>query len=100
MAIQLKGQSAWEAQAKAQREAEAKDLYDRHKLRSDDTIRFRQTGRTSWVEGRPLGVAGDGSITCSAGGKLRAILPERIEVKMPGPRGGTNWVPLIPEEGT
>lgn len=98
MAVQLKGQSTWDAAAKAQREAETKALYDEHKLRPDDEIRFpKHPGSSSWVQGRPLSVAPDGSITCSAGGKLRAVLPERIQVKVKGPRGGVKWEDLVPK---
>lgn len=97
MAAQLKGQSTWDAAAKASREADAKALYDEHKLRPDDVIRFpKAPGSTSKVQGKPLSVAPDGSITCSAGGKIRAVLPERIEVQTRGPRGGLVWTPLVP----
>lgn len=100
MAVQIKGQSTWDAAAKASREAEVKALYDEHKLRPDDTVRFpRHPGSTAKVQGKPLSISADGSISCVAGGKLRAVLPERIEVKTRGPRGGIVWVPLIPDAG-
>lgn len=75
-------------------------------LRPTDTIRFEKYRRrdqvnSSWIEGRPLDIGADGSVTCAAGGLLRAIRPERIEVKMRGPRGGIQWVPLTePQEMT
>lgn len=100
MAVQLRGQSGWEAQAKASRERQAAELYEKYKLRPDDEVRFPRLGRTgSKVTGHPLGVAADGSVTCSAAGRVRAIVPEVIQVKMRGPRGGIVWEPLIPEEG-
>ena len=100
MAVQLKGQSSWDAKAQAAREAQTADLYERYKRRPDDVVRFARTpGRTATIDGHPLYVGTDGSITCSAGGKLRAIRPENIEVKLRGPRGGVVWAPLIPEEG-
>ena len=101
MAAQLNGQTTWDAKSKADREAAIKALYDAHMLRPDDTVRFpRHHNTTAKIEGKPIGIATDGSITCSAGGRLRAVLPEKLEVKMTGPRGGTTWERLIPEAGT
>ena len=86
------------AQAEATRAVAVAQLLELG-LRPDDTIRFARTAGTgSKVEGRPLDVAVDGSVTCFAGGKMRAIAQEMIEVKTVGPRGGTRWVPLVPEE--
>ncbi len=97
MAVQLRGQSTWTEKAKADRAEQEQALYDEHKLRTDDTIRFpRHPGSSAWAEGKPIGLAADGSITCLADGKFRAVLPQRLEVKMT--RGGSQWVPLIPQE--
>lgn len=99
MAVQLKGQSGWDAKAKVARQAEADELYRVHKLRPDDKIRVPPPpGRTNKVEGRPMSVAPDGSVTCSVGGKVRSVRPESIDVQMRGPRGALHWVPLIPQE--
>jgi len=99
MAVQLKGQSGWDDKAKAAREAEAQALYDTHKLRTDDTVRFpKMPGLSTWIIGLPKSVNTDGSINVWCG-KVRAIRPEAIEVKMQGPRGGFNWEPLVPKAG-
>ncbi len=98
MAVQLKGQTTWDAQAKASREAEVQKLYDETMLRPDDTVRFPKIpGSTKWTEGRPLSVNTDGSLNVWIG-KVRAIRQEVIEVKMRGPRGGIQWVPLVPKD--
>jgi hypothetical protein len=98
MPVQLKGQSTWGAKRAEQLLEAAQRLWADHKLKPTDAIRFRKSpGSSTWVEGKPLDVAADGSITCSAGGRIRAVLPERLEVKITGPRGGTQWVPLIPD---
>lgn len=87
-------------QAQAERDAAAKRMIVLG-LRPDDTIRFPRTaGVSTTVEGHPIDIAPDGSVTCLAGGKFRAILPEKIEVRMRGPRGGIQWVPLVPQEET
>lgn len=100
MAVQLKGQSTWAAKAQEQRNAEIANLYEVWKLRPDDEIRFpKVAGSSTKLVGKPLAVAADGSITCSVKGKVRAVLPERIEVKMRGPRGGVKWERLVPDDG-
>lgn len=100
MAVQLKGQSTWGVKAMEAKLEAAARLWSTHKLKPTDEVRFpAHPGKTTKIEGRPLDVATDGSISCTAGGRLRAVLPERIEVKMRGPRGGIQWVPLIPEDG-
>jgi len=99
MAVQLKGQSGWDDKAKAAREAEAQALYEATMLRSDDTVRFpKMAGLSTYLTGKPLSVNADGSINVWVG-KVRAIRPEAIEVKMQGPRGGFNWEPLVPKDG-
>lgn len=98
MAVQLKGQSTWDEKAKAQREATAQALYDATKLRPDDTVRFPKMHGHHRIEGRPISVNADGSLNVNASGKIRSVLLERIEVKMRGPRGGVQWVPLIPKD--
>jgi hypothetical protein len=100
MPAKLNGHTTWDAKAKERRESDAQTLYETYSITSDDTIRFpKAPGSTAKVTGKALSVGADGSVTCSAGGRLRAIVPEKIEVKMRGPRGGVNWVPLVPEKG-
>lgn len=98
MAVQLKGQTTWDAQAKASREAEIQKLYDETMLRPDDTVRFKKPGTKTYIEGRPIAINTDGSINVWIG-RVRSIRQEYIEVKMRGPRGGMVWVPLVPEAG-
>jgi len=89
-----------------EREAAAVERLLELGLRPSDTIRFEKPRRpsqvhASWQEGRPLDIGADGSVSCIAGGLLRAIRPEKVQVKMRGPRGGVQWLPLIePEEET
>ena len=100
MGVKLNGHTTWDAKAKERRETEAQALYDTYQLRPDDVIRFpKSPGNSAKIEGKPLSVGTDGSITCSAGGRLRAVLPEKIEVKTIGPRGGRVWAPLVPADG-
>lgn len=97
MGVKLNGHTTWDAKAKERREAEEKALYDLYCITPEDVVRFPKSSvNTAKVQGKPLSVGSDGSITCAAGGKLRSIMPEKIEVKMKGPRGGTQWVPLAP----
>jgi hypothetical protein len=100
MAVQLKGQTTWDAKAKERRADEATALYDAFGITSEDVIRFpkRPGDSSSKVTGKALSVNNDGSVTCSAAGRIRAVVPEKIEVKTRGPRGGVNWVPLVPEK--
>ena len=80
----------------------AEDRLDELRLATTDAIRFpRHPARTTRVDGRPLDVALDGSISCfELGGRLRAIRAEFIEVKRRGPRGGTRWDPLVQNQPT
>lgn len=99
MAVQLKGQTTWDAKAKERREDDVQVLYDTYSITPDDVVRFPKSPTNSaWVQAKPLSVGTDGSLTCVAGGRLRAIAVEKIEVKVRGPRGGVNWVPLVPEK--
>jgi hypothetical protein len=99
MAIQLKGQSTWDAKAQAAREARTRELYEQHKLRPEDEVRFPKPGKTqAWLYGHPVSVAADGSLNVSVAGRIRSIVPGKIQVKMRGPRGGITWEDLLPEE--
>ncbi len=95
MGAKLNGHTTWAAKAEKRREAETNELYETYQLKPDDVVRFPKSSTNSAkVQGKPMYVSADGSITCSAGGKMRSILPEKIEVKTKGPRGGTVWVSL------
>lgn len=94
--VSLTGHTTWDAKAKERRESDTQTLLDTYGLTPDDVIRFpKAPGSTAKTTAKPLSVGADGSVTCSAGGRLRAIAAEKIEVKGRGPRGGTTWTPLI-----
>lgn len=96
MAVQVNSKAAIERASKARRETEVADLYETYGLHQSDTVRFpNKPGSSTKVEGKPLYISPDGSLTCSAKGRLRAVRPERVEVKGVGPRGGIVWKPLV-----
>lgn len=98
MGTKLIGYTTWDAKAKERRESDAQSLYDTYGVTPEDTIRFpKSSSNSAKVTGKALSLCADGSVSCSAGGKLRAIAPEKIEVKMRGPRGGVQWVLIVPE---
>lgn len=67
-------------------------------LRPGDEIRFPKPGRDqAYITGKPIDVNSDGSVNVIAKGATRAILPEKIQVKMRGPRGGVKWEDLVPK---
>lgn len=67
-------------------------------LRPTDEIRFPKIGRDqTYVIGRPVDVNADGSVNCATKVGIRSVLPERIQVKMRGPRGGIKWEDLVPK---
>lgn len=67
-------------------------------LRPDDEIRFPKVGSVqAYLTGRPVDVNSDGSVNCIIKGATRAVLPEKIQVKMRGPRGGIKWEDLVPK---
>lgn len=63
-------------------------------LQAGDTVRFRRTDKSRFTEGTVRGVNKDGSLDIVAGGKIRALMPERVEAKRRGPRGGILWEAL------
>ncbi len=64
-------------------------------LRAGDCVRFRRRDADRWRQGVVDRREKDGSVGIrDAKGASRAILPDRIEVKDRGPRGGVVWEPL------
>ncbi len=64
-------------------------------LKAGDRVRFRRREGDRWREGVAERREKDGSVGIrDAKGASRAILPDRIEVKDKGPRGGVVWEPL------
>jgi hypothetical protein len=66
-------------------------------LAPDDRVRWRDRRSSRWREGRVVGRERDGSVGVRDDrGASRALLPERLEVRGRGPRGGVVWEP-VPE---
>lgn len=72
------------------------DLSD-YGLEPGETIRFRPVLKPNgnWQEGRVRGVNKDGSLDVGTNNGVRAIRPERTEVKRHGPKGGVVWHVLV-----
>lgn len=64
-------------------------------LEQGQTIRFRRRPNGNWNEGRVRGVNKDGSLDIGTTQGIRAIPPERVEVKRTGPKGGIQWHVLV-----
>lgn len=62
-----------------------------HGLQPGEELRFRFKENGTWIHGTVQDVNKDGSLTISAQGKQRAIMPERCQKKTRGPKGGTGW---------
>ena len=57
-----------------------------------DRVRWRERAGARWSEGRVIGRERDGSVGVRDGrGASRALVAERLEVRVPGPRGGRAW---------
>jgi hypothetical protein len=64
-------------------------------LRRGDPVRFRRQATERWKEAVVTQRERDGSLGLRDGkGAARAIAIDLIEVRIAGPRGGTQWVPL------
>jgi hypothetical protein len=64
-------------------------------LAAGDRVRWRERPTARWSEGRVVGRERDGSVAVRDGrGASRALLAERLEVRVPGPRGGRAWEPV------
>lgn len=56
-------------------------------------MRFRRREGEKWIPGVVTGRERDGSLGLADGrGRARAIALDRVEVEVPGPRGGKRWV--------
>lgn len=71
------------------------DLTD-YGLEPGDTVRFRPPLRPTgnWHEGNVRSINKDGSVEIGTPTGIRAIMPDRLEVKRTGPRGGRQWQPV------
>ncbi|HLH47476.1 MAG TPA: hypothetical protein VKV25_09965 [Acidimicrobiales bacterium] len=64
-------------------------------LTAGEPVRWRGGPRARWQLGHVTHRERDGSIGVrDAGGRARSLEVERLEVRRPGPRGGTGWEPL------
>jgi hypothetical protein len=64
-------------------------------LATGDQVRWRDRAGARWREGRVVGRERDGSVGVRDGrGASRALRPERLEVRVRGPRGGVVWEPV------
>ena len=60
-----------------------------------DRVRWRERPGARWSEGRVVGRDRDGSVAVRDGrGASRALMAGRLEVRVPGPRGGRGWEPV------
>jgi hypothetical protein len=65
-------------------------------LRRGAAVRFRRRAGGHWCEGVVTGLERDGSVGVRDGdGRSRALLPEALEVRRAGRRGGPGWEPLV-----
>lgn len=67
-----------------------------YNLQIGDSVQFRKKEGTSWAVGHVTGDNSDGSITLVVAGKMRAIMPEYIQIQITGKRGAKIWVDLMP----
>ena len=75
-------------------------LLDRLGVRVGEVVRYRRRPAGRWCEGVVTGLERDGSLGLRDGdGRARALLPEAVEVRRPGRRGGTVWEPLVDRAG-
>lgn len=65
-------------------------------LSVNDEVRFRKTDNENWTTAIVKGESKDGSLTLFDGHGMRAIMPDKCERKMQGPRGGVTWESIIP----
>jgi hypothetical protein len=66
-------------------------------LNRGDVVRFRRSAGKRWHEGTVSRREHDGSVGVrDVDGRSRALLPEVLEVRVAGPRGGVRWVPVRP----
>lgn len=64
-------------------------------LTPGDRVRFRRRASERWKDALVVGRERDGSIGLrDRKGAARAIAVDAIEVRVAGPRGGIQWVPL------
>jgi hypothetical protein len=71
-------------------------VLDSLELEKGTLVRFRIKDDVNWSQGKILGDNKDGSLTIleyKAG--IRSIMPENVQRKDRGPRGGDLWVDVV-----
>lgn len=71
------------------------DLAD-YGLQIGDTVRFQRVPGGHWIELTVKGTNKDGSLHLSGPSGFRALMPDGLQRKDHGPKGGTVWTPLQP----
>lgn len=77
-------------------EIEVFEVRNRYNLESGDKVRFRLQEGQSWIQATVMGEHKDGSLHLydPRMGHSRAIMPEKVQRKKTGPRGGVLWEDL------
>lgn len=65
-------------------------------LQVGDTVRWRRGDAGTWRELTVKGIERDGSLSLLGPQGFRAIMPDRLQRKDHGPKGGIVWTPLQP----
>lgn len=60
-----------------------------------DRVRFHRKPGSTWTEANVRGINKDGSVDIGTANGIRAFMPERLEVKRHGPKGGVVWHPVL-----
>lgn len=60
-----------------------------------DRVRFQRKPGGNWTEANVRGINKDGSVDLGTPTGIRAIMPNRLEVKRSGPKGGIQWHPVL-----
>lgn len=69
-------------------------------LQVGDTVRWQRKPGGVWVTLTVKGVEKDGSLSLIGPTGFRALMPDRLQRKQHGPKGGVVWVPLQPGGST
>ena len=72
------------------------DVRNKYHLEAGDKVRFRMNEGQSWIQATVMGEHKDGSLHLfdPKMGHSRAIMPEKVQRRKTGPRGGVLWEDL------
>jgi hypothetical protein len=68
---------------------------ERYGLQKGDEVRFQTVDGGNYTTATVSGESKDGSLSLWDGRLSRSIMPERVQRKKRGPRGGTIWEDLV-----